>query len=403
MILYMKNLQKGFVPLVAILLVVLGIGIVGGGYFLYEGKHEQKKTETEEGIKNLVNSDDNVKFPSVSSLPLIPIYTGVTKDANNVYFENKIVLNADPATLEVFGGMYMKDKNNVFTYSCFAEGRPQCISILKDADVKTFVPLSNFLAKDSSHVFYHEEIIKDADPNTLVIASHEETSKFKSGLIFLKDKEHVYYVQGLARAEVLPNADPATFEPLSWYYSKDAKNVYFFTDIVLNADPATFELLKEIYYGKDSKNVYSEGKIIQGADAKTFVSIGGGYFKDSKAIYNEKNVVAGVDYETFKPFPPTRFSLDVNHVYVSLNLGKLDIVPSADPATFTAISENYGKDKNFVYFKNRKVLGADPATFRAVTYVGLDKDHYYEFDKVLNSPSESQYGGWEDLGVKVVR
>lgn len=45
--------QKGFSPLVIILLVVLGIGVVGGGYVLYKDKQQQKKLETQ--IQDLQN------------------------------------------------------------------------------------------------------------------------------------------------------------------------------------------------------------------------------------------------------------------------------------------------------------------------------------------------------------
>lgn len=47
------NYKKGFAPLVIILLVVLGIGVVGGGYFLYKDKQQQKKLETQ--IQDLQN------------------------------------------------------------------------------------------------------------------------------------------------------------------------------------------------------------------------------------------------------------------------------------------------------------------------------------------------------------
>ena len=41
----MKYQHQGFTPLVIILLVVLGIGVVGGGYVVYQDKQQQKKLE----------------------------------------------------------------------------------------------------------------------------------------------------------------------------------------------------------------------------------------------------------------------------------------------------------------------------------------------------------------------
>jgi hypothetical protein len=45
--------EKGFAPLVTILLIVLGIGVVGGGYVLYKDKQQQKKLEAQ--IQDLQN------------------------------------------------------------------------------------------------------------------------------------------------------------------------------------------------------------------------------------------------------------------------------------------------------------------------------------------------------------
>src|SRR3989344_1882275 len=175
------------------------------------------------------------------------------KDKNNVYLGDKIVQDADPATFQIIDGMYSKDKNNVFAYSCLAEGNPGCIVVLKGADVKTFTTIAGSLAKDSSFVYYLGKILKDADPMTITIAGEEKYKGGNSEISYLKDKSYVWRVYAQSNAEVLPNADPATFNPLSWYYSKDAKNVYFYEYPVLDADAATFELLEQIYYGKDKK------------------------------------------------------------------------------------------------------------------------------------------------------
>ena len=405
--------QQGFVPLVIILLVVMGV-VAGGGYVVFKDKQTQE--EFEKGIDNLSNSSENDKSdkPSTNittssknttsfvSIP-DPIYIAANnnfkKDGEHVYYENKVLLNADPATFQVIGGLYSKDKNNVFVLSCWGEGYAGCAVILEDADPSTFTVISDVLAKDSLHVFYLGKILKDADPVTIKIAGQEKYES-RTELSFIKDRSHVWRVFGGGDAKLLPNADPATFVPLTWYYSRDAKSVYFFESIVSGADPATFEVLKEIYYGKDKKNVYHAREIILGADAKTFISIGGGYFKDSTSVYKGGVKMLDTEPGTFRvligPDNSQTFSINKNRVY----WGELNI-PNADATTFVSLGEHYGKDKNFVYFKNRKVPGADVATFRANAYVALDKNHYYEFDKVLNSPSESQYGGWEELGVKV--
>jgi len=67
--------QKGFAPLVIILLVVLGVGVVGGGYVVIKDKQEQEKLEAEiqilqDQILDSKKIDVNTEIKnSTSSLP----------------------------------------------------------------------------------------------------------------------------------------------------------------------------------------------------------------------------------------------------------------------------------------------------------------------------------------------
>ena len=60
-ILYMKNLQKGSSSLVVVILIVLGIGVIGGGYVLSKNKQQQKILETpaEDLQKEAANNTNN--------------------------------------------------------------------------------------------------------------------------------------------------------------------------------------------------------------------------------------------------------------------------------------------------------------------------------------------------------
>lgn len=59
--------QKGFTPVVLVLLVVLGVGVVGGGYALYKDKQKQEKLETQ--IQDLQNQiADNTSDAVVSKV-----------------------------------------------------------------------------------------------------------------------------------------------------------------------------------------------------------------------------------------------------------------------------------------------------------------------------------------------
>ena len=59
--------QKGFAPLVIILLVVLGVGIVGGGYVVVKDKKQQKQLEAEKNDLKQFNQETNYQNPDTSN------------------------------------------------------------------------------------------------------------------------------------------------------------------------------------------------------------------------------------------------------------------------------------------------------------------------------------------------
>jgi hypothetical protein len=88
----------------------------------------------------------------------------------------------------------------------------------------------------------------------------------------------------------------------------------------------------------------------------------------------------------------TPYAKDKNHVYyLELGYGAVAELPSADPATFTIISdglfqdefipsgESYAKDKNAVYINDKLIPGSDPGSFQILTdsyglHSGFSKD-----------------------------
>src|SRR3989338_1790366 len=97
--------------------------------------------------------------------------------------------------------------------------------------------------------YYEDEIIPRADPTTFEVFEWP----------YSKDKNNVYYVfcdeSDCYDTTVLENSDPLTFEVLEWPYSKDKNNVYYEDEIIPRADPTTFEVF-EWPYSKDKNNVY---------------------------------------------------------------------------------------------------------------------------------------------------
>lgn len=95
---------------------------------------------------------------------------------------------------------------------------------------------------------------------------------YKSGDLgsgFVKKNNHIYL-----NDTIITNADPKTFEVLSWDWSRDKKTYFYFGKPVPSIDYKSFKFL-DYHYAKDKNNVYYDDKIIHGADAKTFYHIDG--------------------------------------------------------------------------------------------------------------------------------
>lgn len=154
---------------------------------------------------------------------------GYTKDKNGVYYEDKKITGADTKTFDVITDPPLSGGKAMYaTYS---------------------------YSKDAANVYFLGELVAGADPKTFVAVDMR-------GLY-----SHYYGKDGRAVFEgttTLPFLDPKTFKPL-WFpiyegcgpskYVRDATRVLYEKEIVPGADPETFEPLIN-GYGKDKRGIY---------------------------------------------------------------------------------------------------------------------------------------------------
>jgi hypothetical protein len=121
----------------------------------------------------------------------------------------------------------------------------------------------------------------------------------------------------------ISSADPTTFVGLSESgdYAKDSKYVYYGADVVQGADSNTARLLEtSSEYLLDGENVYYNGKKLQGADPQTFQLFGDTlqwYGKDKNGVYFQERKISD-DGTNFRfIFPDISVAVDSNYVYVS--------------------------------------------------------------------------------------
>lgn len=196
-----------------------------------------------------VNCDQKRKLDPETfevSFPYLIDKNGVYYLAYNPHSSIYLVLlnNADPNTFSSYFsamyGSYGKDKNFVW----FED------KILSDADAKSF-KFTNDFASDNNDVFMEGLVVEDADPKS-----------FKRMYEYFTDNKNIYF-----RGKKVNDVDMETFKDLKNFYAKDKNNVYYIGKILQNADPATFKV--DEFYGyetntaRDKNYEYQYGKILR--------------------------------------------------------------------------------------------------------------------------------------------
>ena len=193
-----------------------------------------------------------------------------------------------------------------------------------------------------------------------------------------------------------PKIDKATFQEIDASYSKDKNGVYVWENRgwkkLEGIDPVTFEIINisgsARRYLKDKNGIYSIIYSMDGDsdklvlenlpyDSQTYEVINQLYSKDKNNIYYSDRKIIGVDLPTFQRIDENIYSKDKNNIYFR---GKK--ISGADKDTFEKIDEyNYSKDKNNIYYNDKKIEGVDKNTFELTYDFGSVVNGYYSKDK----------------------
>ena len=190
--------------------------------------------------------------------------------------------------------------------------------------------------------------------------------------------------------------DKATFQEIDASYSKDKNGVYVIENRIWKKleglDPVTFEIINisgsARRYLKDKNGIYSIIYSMDGDsdklvleklpyDPQTYEVINQLYSKDKNNIYYSDRKIIGVDLPTFQRIDENIYSKDKNNIYFR---GKK--ISGADKDTFEKIDKyNYSKDKNNIYYNDKKIEGVDKNTFELTYDFGSVVNEYYSKDK----------------------
>ena len=313
--------------------------------------------------------------------PLIPIIVFFTfVELASSEFAAKKPEGYDPSTFIRINEAFAKDINHVYFYN----------EILKDADPKSFRTLDENYSADNQHVWCREDIVEGANPKTFV--APEKSKSFDVSLNLAHD-DHDYY----CGVHPLHVTDMASFKRKGDSWAVDRLNVYYIglsaeigKDIQPVGDYSTFRALNH-FYAADDKYVYYKNKKVDGADPKTFAVLKDepDYGQDKNRVYYEargttiRNLNA-LQHRNMTNGLSNAFHTDGKTVYNS------ELMAMPDGTDFTTLHRveryrDWYADKNRVYYQNRLLPKANPQTFK------LLPSHYVSEDYVSNNNKDLSY------------
>ena len=291
---------------------------------------------------------------------------------------------------------YFKENGEVYYEMPYYEIK----SKVKDVDIESFETLrddkgliGDYYAKDNKNVYLYGKKLKDVLPEGFEIVKEN----------YVKDSKNVYKIEAEITDSIpissdnkintkkisLDGLDVKTFRALE--NSIDVTNIDYFVDKnniyyayenlekIQGADKNSFEVLG-YYIAKDKNNVYYNGKKMENVDSKSFKNFGDFIGKDKNRVFyitgNED--IKDVDAKSFEIMGDTRYFRDKNNIFVikysnDFPDGQGFIkLPNIDRNSFITLSEEFGKDKNGIYYIGEKINGINPNNVRVIEEMGQD-------------------------------
>lgn len=176
---------------------------------------------------------------------------------------------------------------------------------------------------------------------------------------YAKDAKHVFL-----RGQIIPGADPATFEVLRGVFSRDAKQVYAGREVFCD-DAPHFEMVS-INFVKNGHSVYRVQNNGQAEtvseDVANFRQIRDdewhSYCADSTQVFVNGNLISGADPQSFRVLGGG-YAGDAEHTFYF----DKPLPDGTDAATLTPLAGGYAKDNARAYYLGKVLQGADAASF----------------------------------------
>lgn len=358
--------------LLKILLLLVLVGSVANADILvvpfYEIHEKSVYYRTENGLEKLQNTD-------AKTFEIFKESRSFGRDKNNVYYLGDKLNKIDPKTFEVVEGYYItmfKDKNGIYTFG------------------------KNY---DKLKIINFKENGIDIDFNDFKVISSENPTIYRN-------KNDIYFQKG-GKIYPIKNVDAKTFEKINGRsyldnkYYRDKNNVYFENQQIKGLDVNSFKVIYENRISepenliKDKNGVYyiDENKktLIKFRNDEIDIESFGianemldDYFKDKNNVYYLENYklhkLDDLDIETYQNISMTRYKKDKNNLYF-----KWKKVKGANPDDIEIIENNFIKIKNTLYKISNfegKEAEIEPLSVDADTFEEIDNNYYRDKNNI---------------------
>jgi hypothetical protein len=356
--------------------------VMGGNFFeIGESDIENADAESFRVLDHAYAVDKNQVYyngkpilgPDPDSAESISLKTGPSmscnflKDFQHVYCGSEVLENADPHSFSHLWGIYAMDQDSLYYETEVLTVRTSLPSPIKDSDNRwlqlenkiyyngklisshgdSFKILNDDYSKDNSFVFKDGSILKDTDPDSFTILSP----------YFTADKNGAYYLDS-----PIKGSHSASFKFYNDTISSDKFSVYYEKSRIEGKSPADINRSAAENFAKrwiwrplhldESTVIIVPDKEVESINHNVCIYNNDVYGFDKKLIGITREALHIPD-ENNKHF--IRIDRDIYYITT--------VIPEADPETFTVLSDNFSKDKRYVYWCEHRISGVDPDSF----------------------------------------
>ena len=343
------------------------------------------------------------------------------KDINNLYYDGKPVVGANPSSVLPVTSEFNSDSAN--SGYLISDGKVFCYGeLIEGADPESFSYLLGAYAMDKTHLYYYIDvkIPRETTPAALPngndryirhgkqilyngVVISQQADEFK----IIDDEYAIDSTSVYSHGEIVEGMVAEDFTVISPYYRKDKNQAYYFNTPIPESDPNTFKVFNDDI-SKDQNNLYYNGYIVANKKLSEVTRSVANELKKIwkwKSLHLEATTVILVPSDDIERITNDFYAYD-NEVY-GRNKKLADIKPAdiifldqnegvyvriadeifyhgnliigADAETFTVISDRFSKDAKHVYWSEYKVVDADPVTFKYEENVYADENEEGEY------------------------